>query len=446
MAIILLTCSGMCQSAQTIVRKEAQITDFETRFNLAKILSHHKATEEAALQLYEVLLKEKQAPFNRVDDSQGKSFFHVQENTLEPTKTMVPQNSWITRFETTWALARIFSRQEKNQETALELYASLLEEKLESIELIIEKGRLYLTLKRFQEGLDLFYHALKIHPYDLKLLVATAQGEVLSGHYQEARTLFLRAVDLSGGQDAILIEYADAMMRWGDFYKAEELYRGALKKDASSDLFFKLTWSLESQQRYEEAESIYRKLLAECSNDLKILESLTRLKIQEKDFAQAQDLVENLLQIEPTNPKYLQLKAEIFFQKRSYFDSIDIYNQFKSDRKYGVYAYVGIGRVYQKMGLDYDAQVAFQSAYALDAKNIEARYYLVGKDACERTLMEYILYHNNPQELNEFANLYTQNGRIETALILYKTMLELDPKYFPAQIGKAETLSIRLLA
>lgn len=444
-AIILLALAGDCLSSQTIVPKNDQITDFETLLNLAKILSHHKETQEEALQLYEVLLENKALPPQLIDHLKIKPDFNAPKNDSEKkSKTIVPQNNWITNFDTIWALARIYSHKEKTQERALKLYARLLQEKPENIEIIIEMGRLYITLKRFNEGLDLFYYALERHPYNLKLLVATAQGEVASGHAQEARNLFLAALNLSERKDAILINYADGMMMWGDFYKAEEIYRDALEKNPSkSELLLKLTWSLEAQNRYEEAEGIYRKLLLEYPNDPKFLEFLTRLKIQEKDFDTAQEFVEHLLQLDSENPKYLQLKAEILFYKRLYCDSIETYNEFKNDHEYGVHSYVGMGRAYQRMGLEDDAQTAFQAAYDIDPKDIEARYYFAEENANENDFVESIISpKTNPQDLIELANVSMQNGKPEIALTLYNKALELDPKYFPAQIGKAETLSI----
>lgn len=435
---------GNCQSDQTIVPKQDQITDFETQLTIARILSHHQETQEAGLKLYELFLKKEQFPYS-FDHPRIKSDFNSLENLQEKPKTIVPQNNWINRFEATWALARIFSRQEKTQEIALNLYENLLQKEPENIEVIIETGRLYIILKQFQEGLDLFYHALETHPHNIKLLVATAQAEVNLGHAQKARNLFLLALDLSTEQDALSVDFADGMMMWGDFYKAEIIYRDALEnKPCSLDLFLKLAWSLASQQRYEEAEGIYKQLLLVYPNGLKILEPLTRLKIEEKDFDKAQETVDILLKIEPTTPKYLQLKAEILFQKQLYDDSIAIYNEFKNDRKYALIAWVGIGRAYQKLGLDGEAQAAFQAAYTIDPKNIEARYYVAGQYVDDENFIEnfFCNYEEfNLESLNALAIVYIQNGKPEIALIIYTKILELDPNYFPAQIGQAEVFS-----
>lgn len=444
--IFLLFNFSACQS-QTIVPKNEQITDLEATLTLAKIFSHHKETQEAALQLYEIVLLGKSLSYPLIDRSRMKSASNIQNNTLTNNETIVPQSNWITRYDAIWTLAKIFTHQEKTKEKALGLYIYLLNEKPNNIEIIIETGHLYITLKQFQKGLDLLYHALEMYPHNLKLLIAIAQDEVTLGHAQEARILFLKALTIEmsceSRQDTILIKYADGMMTWGDFYKAEMIYRTALINNPFSlDLYLKLAWSLASQQRYEEAEGIYRKLLSEDLNNSKILELLAELKIQENDFDAAEGFAKNLLQIDPHSLKYLQLMAKILFHKRLYCDSIAIYDELKIYRKYNLQAYVQIGRAYQHMGLNCEAEAAFLSAQAIDPKSIEAKYYLAGENVNTRDFIDGIISNSfNPQDLNEWANIYIQNGKPEFALALFTKILELDPKYFPAQIGQAEMLS-----
>ena len=221
-------------------------------------------------------------------------FFSLHSNIVfsnQEIESLVPKASWISEFDTRLALARIFTRLEKRQE-ALELYAALLQEKPDDVDVVIETGRLYLSMKRFSDGLNLLYSSLNKDPANPSLLLATAQGEVAFGHAKKARILFLAALDVSTDKESFLLAYADGMMMWGDFFKAEAIYRRALAENPElMDLKLKLAWSFEGQQRYEEAEEIYRDLLLEYPNDQKIFESLTRLKIQEKDLSPAECFV-----------------------------------------------------------------------------------------------------------------------------------------------------------
>lgn len=350
-SILLITFVFSSLSGQTIVPNADQITDFEAKLALAKIFSEHSETQKAALQLYEEILKDPTYSIPLLD--------HPKISNIQKTdsETIVPKADWITHFDATFALAKIFTRQKKNQE-ALKLYEDLIQEKPDNIELVIDLGRLYIKMKRSQEGLDLLYTALQMHPGNLPLLVATAQAQTSLGHAKEANALFLRALDLSDANDSTWVDYADSMMMWGDFYKAEAIFRCTL-----GDLSIKLAGSLEAQARYEEAEDIYRELLLARPDDPKVLERLIKLKIQEKEFDQAERLAESLQD-----------------------------------------------RVIEQEDEDEDE--------------------------------ESLLCQETTQDLYKLANDYLQNGDSETALSIFSSIVEIDPEYFPGQIGKAETLSI----
>jgi len=365
--------------------------------------------------------------------------------TKEASQSIVPTNLWISDFEARLSLARILSHHHDTQEEALIQYEILLHEKPNSVELHIEMGRLYIALKRFKEGLNLLYSVLESNPHNLDLLVAIAQAEAAAGHAKQSQNFFLRALCVSKNKDTILIQYADSQMLWGSFYEAEEIYRQALKKDPDSlDISLKLGWSLASSQRYEEAEGVYRKLLLKLPENLKVLEALARLKMQEKDFEVALEYIQCLLTYSPKNPIYLKLQADTLFQSNCYDASIAVYDQLKTNPEYNVKAYIGIGRAYHDLNQNSEAMTAFEIAYALKPSDIEAQYYFANDMVNDENYISEIICHTHmPEELEEWANVYLQNGMSDQALEFYCATVELDSDYFPAWIGLAEMLSIR---
>lgn len=232
----------------------------------------------------------------------------------EPEKSIVPKKAQIDDFEARLTLARILSHDKKTRGRAVKQYLRLLREK-QDLELNIELGRLYVEMKQFKEGLTLLYNALEKHPENIKLLSATAFGEVAAGHPVNARRLFLKALCLSKEKGSILIEYADAMMTWGDFYKAEEIYRQALTKETRQfkDLSLKLAWSLASQGRYEEAEGV----LLEFPRDKIILEKLDALNRLANKFLKDDQPVEEIEDFQCRTPtvQELEKRASIYLQE-----------------------------------------------------------------------------------------------------------------------------------
>lgn len=177
---------------------------------------------------------------------------------------IVPKGDQISDFEAELSLATIQSHHKITQNQALIKLEKLMQERPDDIRIHIELGRLYIALKRNMEGLQLLYSALDANPENLELLIATAQAEATAGHPQKSHDLFLIAIDQSEKKEPILINYADAMMQWGDFYKAEDIYRTALSNGTDTlENSLKLAWALISSQRYEEADGLYRTLFVQ---------------------------------------------------------------------------------------------------------------------------------------------------------------------------------------
>jgi tetratricopeptide (TPR) repeat protein len=362
----------------------------------------------------------------------------------ELEKSIVPPHDRISDFDVHWALARIYSHKEESAQEALKEYEWLHRQKPENIDITIEMSYLYTSMKKYRDALDLLFNALEKEPENPKLLVAAAQAEGALGNAWQARDLFLKALQVSNQNGKILVDYANAMMMWGDFYQAEKIFRNALCKDpANVELHLSLAWSLVSAQRYEEAEGIYRQVLLTHPAHPKVLEAFTRLRLEEKKFNQSLSIVENLLKIDPINPRYLQLKAEILFMLYRYCEAIDVYSLFKDDPKYGVFAYVGIGKSYQKLHMHHEAHHAFENAFAANSNNIEAQYYISGTAVSESCFLNHVISSfTDPEELVLWANLYSQNGLTNQALTIYETILKVYPYYFPGHIGFAEALSV----
>lgn len=448
------------EEVKSLIPVDQQINDFETRLNIAKIFSHHKSTQDAAADLLISLLNEST---ENADTIIKNTLPLLEKEDLTDLKTIsiVYKEGQVSDFEAKLALAQIYSRYKKTQLTALKLYGLLLTEQPNNVDLYIEMGRLYMLLKQRKEGLALFYRGLEIHPNNPELLVATAQGEVSVGYAARARCHFLKALEIieasleSSSQEKekyrlshegyykTLIDFADGMMMWGDFYRAESIFREAICRNPYKlEFYLKLAWSLARAQRYEEAEEIYRGLLLTHPNHPKVLLSLARLKFQEKKFDAAQEITEALLEINSQDPEYLLLMADILFMQYRYCEAISFYEAFQDDSEYGIEAYVGIGRSLQKLGQYEEAHAVFEKGFSLFPSSPKIQYYLADCVEGPSFIDSIIASATSVQELEEWGKVYIQNGLPESALFFYQAAADLDPEYFPGMIGLAETLSI----
>ena len=364
--------------------------------------------------------------------------------------SLVPKKSWISDFEARLALARVLSYQKHRQREALKQYKILLTKQPLNPILLYETGRIYLVLKKFSAALASISLALEQDPDHPEYLLAAAQAEAGLGHARKCNQLMQRLLSLYKGlykPGAIplktLISYADMMMLWGDFYKAEQIYLDALKIHPQSlEYSLKLGGVLTSTQQYEKAENLYRQLLLQHPSNPNIYTALIQVKNLAKDFIAALEMLEELLAFRP-KPRYRLLQADILYQAGYYEQSLKAYAELLGSSKktsLKATAYVGIGKNYLKLNEQEEAETAFYTALQLNSKNIPAKYYLA--DIKGEDIQAYTTDRLAIKTLAQWAELSIENGISEPAKYLYTRILARDPEYFPAQIGLPEMLSV----
>lgn len=372
-----------------------------------------------------------------------------EEEIADPTSvSLVPQNAWVMDFEARLNLARAYSYQKKFQRQALEQYKILLRQEPADPILLFETGRTYQALKQYEEALNFFYSTLELKPNSKKVLLATAQTEAALGRAVKSNQFMQKILSLNDQDSSAskyLVSYADLMMMWGDFYKAEEIYRHALaQKPHSLKLALNLAWTLTSEQRYDEAEKLYRKLLAIHPNHPKILKALIELKNLAKNFDSALIYLEQLLAFHP-KPAYFLIKAHTLYLKGSYEQALPLYLAALKlcPVKNAIQAYLGLAKSYFKLNWLEESALMFNKILGLNPENISAQYYatvLAGENTL--CLNAVIKGSNSIKNLEELAAVYLENGQSEVPKNLYQTITEIDSEYFPAQMNLAEMLAI----
>lgn len=465
----------------TIVSPQDQISEFEAKFELAKILARHKNSWKEALRLYAELQREKPNHFqlwleiSRLYIAQGQFHqalyilsallnretihFHfplensslaMQEyprgqNSLLPgvdTSTIVPLEDQIDDDHARLELARVLSHNDKHLDEAIAQYQILLQKKPHDPILVLEISRLYIRQKHYSLALSLLYPALTKNPENVDLLVETAHAEHALKHPKQTQDLLLKALALAKDRKPILIDYASSLMLIGSYYKAEAIYREILNAEPESlDAALNLAGALLSAQRYEEAEGIYRKLLLKYGNHSKILEALVTLKRIEKDFDSALDFIDALLVLDSQESSYWLLKAETLYKKESYLEALEIFDYLANDSKYRVKALIGKGKIYRKLGKCEEAEESFREANAFDSDSIEAQFYAAGEEVTQATFIHSIIERtSDPEKLMEWTNVYIENG-MAGITEFYEAILKIDADYFPAKVGLASALS-----
>ncbi len=275
---------------------------------------------------------------------------------------------------------------------------------------------------------------------------ALADVEAMLGHAEKCRDLYARVLAEAGRPEHVLLQFADRMNTWGDFYQAEEIYRGHLRRSPQDDLvWLKLASLLRSCERYEEAEEIYRRLILESPKNEAALLGLARVKRLQWQLDEAGQYTERLLEIRQRDPEGLLLKAEIALLRNQREEAFEVYSRLRAHSSHLVPALLGMGKVRLEQGDPQEAGAFFEQARDLDPESVEARFYCAGPEKREtEAFMETLLEEQAepPATLGKWAELYASQGSNKAAIRCYEASLEQDPDYFPSQIGLAEILAV----
>ncbi len=466
-------------SLPSIVDPKSQISDFEARYELAKILSRHKRNWKQALKQYIILQREQPNNPKLWFDISHFYTFHQKFSEALPilyslvyhypldsqlliqtllnfdlekkskkrlgnvkNQSIISLKDQISDDDAMHELAKILARHEKSLDEALELYLILLEKKPHDPDLVVEASRIYIQQKKYQEALVLLYPTLNDYPENVDLLVEAARAEHGLQHPKQSQVLLLRALALTKKPKPILLDYASNLMLIGSFYQAEKIYREALEAEPDSlDLTLNIAWTLASAQRYEEAEGIYRKLLLKDPCQTKVLEALVTLKEFERDFDAALDFIEILLLLKPQDPSYLLLKANLLYRNESYLEALQVFDLLIDDSKLSTQAFIGKGIVYRKLGKCEESNENFQKAYESDPSSIKVQFYAARQDVLSNNFIQQVIEKTSDlKKLEEWANVYSENG-MSSISAFYEAILKIDSDYFPARVGLASALS-----
>lgn len=281
---------------------------------------------------------------------------------------------------------------------------------------------------------------------DAEARQALADVEAMLGHARTSRDLYARVLDEAESPVTVLLAYADRMITWGDFYRAEEIYQDHLQRHPKDDtVWLKLASLWRSCERYEEAVGIYRRRLFESPQNAQALLGLARVKRLQRRLESAGRYTQQFLELRPQDPEGLLLKGDIALLRKKHDQALSAYARVRADSSQAVPALLGRGKVRLDQGDPQGAKALFEQARALDPENVAARFHCVDPEQrATEAFVEAILANRDesPGELEQWARLYASQGHHNAAIRCYEASLQRDSEYFPSQIGLAEALAV----
>lgn len=323
-------------------------------------------------------------------------------------RSIVPAGSWMSDFEARLSLAELLSYKDASQSEAAAQLARLVAE------------------------------APLTHEVRARIADITANV----GHSKSARQLYMELIAADSSPE-LKLRLADQMITWGDFYAAERIYRDRLNLvPADREILLKLAGLLTSSERYEEAEGIYRRLLDKDANAVDALTGLVTVKTQEKDFAAALALLDGRLTGSAQLHELTARKGTLLLQARRYSEARAAWQQLVSSKQFGTVALIGIGKSYLGENDTKTAQPWFEKAVAAAPDNVEARFFRdLARAEDENFLRERLMQLKSPRQQSQLGGLYAAKGDAEKALACYQVALARDPDFYPARLGRVDSLA-----
>jgi tetratricopeptide (TPR) repeat protein len=361
-------------------------------------------------------------------------------------ESLVPEQDAISDFVAQRTLVEVLTNNPDLSNQNLEHLLFLLRQRPLDTKSRLLLVRVYLQQKEYTKATDqiLRLHALQLeNPTSLSEL---AQLEADLGHYQEAQRLYERAIALDDDPH-LLLKYAGLMQLWGDYERAQGIYRSYLDEypyEQRIDLY--LATAIAGEERFIEAEQIYLNMLCNNQTTDEALLGMARAKFEQRDYC---SVVEYLSGVQKPTAESIVLAASALDKVGEPREAIALLQEFvfKANND----SVVAATLLVKAHRIALHACELDLAMHLLEMASEQAPYLIPVQYhkaiACEsiNDLLDSIYSQTrSAQELVEWAYLFFEDNYIDIAIELFRNALEIDPFHDAARIALAGALSSQM--
>ncbi|MCG6894162.1 MAG: tetratricopeptide repeat protein [Desulfobacteraceae bacterium] len=273
-----------------------EISDYQARLQLARLLSEDADRVDAAIAHYRQLILRNPTDAAVVLEL-AELLVRVGKfgEAIPSLKTLMASTPKL-RIPAAVSLARAFSGR-GDDAAAIDLLEPLYRLHPRRYDVGIELAAAYARTGEPQRASTLLSGITSAFPSDAKVHLAAARLESDLGHAAAASRYFKNAVALAEDPVRIRLEYAAHLPMWGDFYRSDAIYREMqAARPGDADVQRKRAETLTGAQRYAEAEGIYRRLLLDEDLPKQLLWlDVARTRFEAKDDQRAMTAIDRIL-------------------------------------------------------------------------------------------------------------------------------------------------------
>jgi tetratricopeptide (TPR) repeat protein len=346
-------------------------------------------------------------------------------------------------FDARWAMARALSYTNDPaslNKAALE-YDRLLQQTNIHPYIMLESAQLDFRLGKYDSVMPRLEKALSLLPGYSPALQLAANYYSASGNFAEAEKYFQGADIKAGGKNISLRrEWISARLASGDYYGAEELVRPLLAgKGESDEDLLRFAEILKAEQRYEEAEGVYRRRLADAAPPAQLYLGLADLKYREKKFSEALEWLAFCDAMHAVSPDYYILKIRCLAAGGKYEEAWNMCHGFREMAPASADPLLEMGFLALRQDRPDHSVAFFEAAQSRDPKRVEANYYSARDSVTNMAFLAGLTNGagKSPMVLCQWGECYAAEGHFKMAIACYQAALRADRACLPAAKGAA---------
>lgn len=251
--------------------------------------------------------------------------------------------------------------------------------------------------------------------------------------------------------DAIIDAYvvlADAYLKTGEEEKCLNAFVEANEKTQTNTQFF-INWGLALQHYHHidaAREKLKQALVLEPNNTIALF-NLGVNYLLTKEYTQSEEFFKMVLQITPEHPQALFNLGALSFDKGDYQTAIDYYKKsFKLDKN-NTRIYYNMANCYYKSGKFEEAADCFKKSIEY-CPNLTQAYISYGHlladqgdslDAQRKARSAYLMDKESCYTNFAVGTVYLKLNKFDDALERFKCSIDINPDYYIAKLGIAET-------
>ncbi len=243
-------------------------------------------------------------------------------------------------------------------------------------------ARVLVKLKRFDEAKAQIEHALSIYPefaspYEVRGDLLLAQGQ--PGAAIEA---FQQSLELDPKQQQIRIKLGKVFMYLGRVEEAQAL-KSDFIESSQDNMDIARAAELELEEKYEEAEKLYRQILIRNPDNVSAMRLWARLGIEQKRYPGAEVLLRQATKVAPGFKQAWVDLCKAQFEQEKYDDTIESAKRLIKLRPGSPDGHLWLAAASASAGRHQDALESFDNALEIAPDHVGA---LCGKGNAYRTV------------------------------------------------------------